>query len=88
MHNPTSRSGETKPFLNEANVIVGFLNGMGNRAIDYVMNQYLGLSVKQIKKLRKLNDDSRWVAIFKGSPQVICTQYLAYANYASNDDDD
>jgi hypothetical protein len=73
-------------------LVVGFLNGMGNGmgngSIAYAFKQYLGMSTKQIKKLRVLSDDSRWVAVIKGAPQVICTQYNAYANYASNEDND
>jgi hypothetical protein len=83
LHNPTTKTGDTKVFLNESHIIVSFINGMGNRSINYVFEAYLGMSKKQIDRMRKLGDTSRWVAVVKGAPSIVVSQYQAYANYAS-----
>lgn len=86
LHNPCTRSSDTKIMLNESSVIVTFLAGIGNRGIDYLFSSYLGLSNKQIKRLRLMSDHSRWVSVIKHSiPYIICSQYEAFVNLASND---
>lgn len=87
LHNPCDKSGSTKSILNESGLVVCFLNGMGSRSINYVFDAYLGMDKKQIKKLRNLSDNSRWVAVVKSFPYIICSQYEAYANYVSGNDD-
>lgn len=86
LHNPCNRNSDTKIILNESSIFVCFLSGMGNRSLDYIFDKYLGMSPKQIKKLRLLSDDSRWVSVIKHQvPYIVCSQYQAYVHLASDD---
>lgn len=85
LHSGTTKNADTKAFLNESSIIVAFINGLGVKGMNYIFEAYLGMNKKQIEKLRKLGDDSRYVAVIKGCPSVIVSQYCAYANYASDD---
>jgi hypothetical protein len=69
LHNPTNK-GEAKNILNESHVVTLFMHSMGHRVLKYLLQDYLGLSSKQIKKLYKKCDDSGWVSVFKGSRGV------------------
>ena len=88
LHAGTTKNGETKCILNESTVITIFINNIGVKGMNYVLQAYLGLSNKQIQRLRKLGENSRWISIIKSCPNVICSQYSCYANYASDITDD
>ena len=71
-----STSGNaTKIILNESHIIVLFPSCAGGKMLNYVASQYLGLSKKQIKKMKEL--PSRWVAIVRKYPRAIITQHSA-----------
>ena len=87
LHSPTTRNADTVPLLNESHLIISFPNSLGNRSIDYIYDKYLGLDTAQIKKLRKMADDSRWIGITKTTPKILFSQYEALALYSSNPDE-
>jgi hypothetical protein len=59
---------ETKLIINEASTIVLYCKGLGSRVLKYVLDNYLGLDKKTIKKITKL--ESRWISIIKTYPMV------------------
>lgn len=64
-----NKGHETRLILAEAHSIVLFPKVMGNRALSYVLDQYYGLSKKQISKIKKLS--GRWISLVKTHPYVI-----------------
>jgi hypothetical protein len=63
---------ETKILLAEANIIVVFPKTTGNRALKYLLDNYLGLDKDQIKKIKSLK--SRAVSIVRGYPIAIVSE--------------
>jgi|WetSurMetagenome_2_1015567.scaffolds.fasta_scaffold00833_18 hypothetical protein len=59
----------TRTILNEAHTITIFPKAGGSYGIEYVLKNYIGLSMKQISKLLKL--PSRSVTISKTFPQYV-----------------
>lgn len=86
LHSPTTRNADTVPLLNESHLLISFPNSLGNRTIDYVYSKYLGLDGSQIKKLRKMSDNSRWIGITKTMPKILFSQFEAVALYSSDSD--
>ena len=74
---------DTKRILNESHQIVIFPHSLGGRSLKYLLDSYLGMDKKQIKKVKSL--DSRWVCIFKTYPQVVISQKEVYT--INNKDD-
>jgi hypothetical protein len=74
-HNPTN-GAETKLLLSEAHIITVFAKTTGNRALKYLLDNYLGLDQKQINKIKKMN--SRAVSIIRGYPMVILGEKEAF----------
>ena len=70
-HSPCA-GNETKILLSEANIITVFAKTTGNRALKYLLDNYLGLDKKQIDRIKKLN--SRAVSIIRGFPMVIVSE--------------
>jgi hypothetical protein len=67
-HSPTDGL-DTKTLLNEAQMIVFFLNNW-NRSLKYLVQNYLGMTKEDIKKAKKNN--SRWTCYCKQSyPNVV-----------------
>jgi len=64
----------TKLILNESHSITFFINGMGGKAIHYLLDNYLGLSKQQIIKVKDI--PSRSTTIIKTFPQLIMTQKM------------
>ena len=54
-------SNDTKIILAESHQFVVFPQGLGNKSLKYLLDNYLGLDNSQIKKIK--NQNSRWVAI-------------------------
>jgi len=67
---------ETKLVLNESQSITLFPNSMGGRSLKYLLDSYLGLDKKQIKKIKSL--DSRWVTILKTYPKMVLYEKGSY----------
>lgn len=66
--NHTCSGAELKAVLNESNVIVFFMANY-NRALKYLMENYIGLNKKGITELKRKR--SRWTAFIKSYPNVI-----------------
>ena len=67
---------DTAIILNEAHVICLFPSTSGGKMLDYVGGQYLGLSKKQLEKLKDIK--SRWACVIRKYPRAILTQHEAY----------
>jgi hypothetical protein len=76
---------ETKLQLNESNSIVLFPKGMGVRTLNYVLENYIGMSRKQVMTVKKLK--SRSVTIIKSSPMVIVSDKKIYVLKDPDEDD-
>jgi GTPase SAR1 family protein len=57
-----------RDFLNEAHSYTYFPQS-ANRATNYLLENYMGVDSKEIKKIKKLG--SRWITVFKNYPQCI-----------------
>jgi len=68
-HNFTGR--ELKTVLNECHTITVFPANY-NRGMKYLLEDYLGLDKKNIKKIR--NAPSRWITVFKNFPVVLLSE--------------
>ncbi len=62
----------TRVVLNEATHIILFPSSGANNSINYILKTYVGLSPKQIPKVKKLK--SRWVCFRINFPQLIITE--------------
>jgi len=74
-HNATA-GNQTKIILNEATSITIFPQTAGNKSLNYLCDQYLGLDKKQIKLLK--NTDSRWATFIRSYPRCIITEQSAF----------
>lgn len=74
---------DTKRILNESHQIVIFPHSLGGRSLKYLLESYLGLDKKQIKRVKQI--DGRWVCIYKTYPQVIIGEQIVYT--INNKDD-
>jgi Cdc6-like AAA superfamily ATPase len=70
-HMPTNK-GDTRRVLNEAHVVVYFPHSGSVRGINYLLQDYVGLSKIEIDGIKRL--PTRWCAIFKNYPQIIMTE--------------
>ena len=67
---------QTKLILAESNVIVIFKLGLGNRVLNYLLDQYLGLDKAQIKRLK--SNKGRAVCVVKSYPMLVVHNSGAY----------
>lgn len=74
-HNATG-GNQTKIILNEATSITIFPQTAGNKSLNYLCDQYLGLDKKQIKVLK--NSPSRWATFIRAYPRCIITEQSAF----------
>jgi GTPase SAR1 family protein len=84
-HLPTNK-GDTRRILNEAHSIIYFPHSGSLRGTRYLLEQYVGLDIKQIMEIKKM--DTRWCCIFKNYPQVVMTEracWLLSEGLASED---
>jgi hypothetical protein len=58
-------------FLNETHSFTYFPRS-SNRGTNYLLENYLGLDTKEIKKIKKL--ESRWASVFKHYPNCVLTE--------------
>jgi Cdc6-like AAA superfamily ATPase len=70
-HLPTAGK-DTRRILNEAHFIVYFPHSGSARQLNYLLQDYIGLDKKDIKKLK--NSKSRWATIFKNYPMIAMTE--------------
>ena len=71
-----SNSHETRLILNECSSITMFPSTMGGKSLKYMLDTYLGLDNKEIKRIKKIK--SRWITVFKTYPKVILAQHEAF----------
>lgn len=74
-HNATA-GNQTKIILNEATSITIFPQTAGNKSLNYLCDQYLGLDKKQIKMLK--DTDSRWATFIRAYPRCILTEKTVF----------
>jgi hypothetical protein len=74
-HNATA-GNQTKVILNEATSITIFPQTAGNKSLNYLCDQYLGLDKKQIKQLKQI--DGRWATFIRAYPRCIITEKTAF----------
>jgi len=67
---------DTKVILNECNSISFNYKTMGNRALKYLLDNYLGLDKKQIERVKKL--DGRMITILKTYPKLVLSEKELY----------
>jgi 3-methyladenine DNA glycosylase AlkC len=79
----TATNGQdTKIILAESHSYVIFPSGVGNRPLKYLLDNYLGLDSKQIKKIK--NSKSRYVCIQRTFPLSVVSEKECYL--LNNDD--
>lgn len=67
---------DTKRILNECNSITIFPSSLGGRSLKYLLEGYMGLDKKQIKRIK--NCESRAVTIVKSFPMIVLEEKEAY----------
>jgi len=67
---------DTKIILNEMSSVSFNPKTMGNRALKYLLDAYLGLDKKQIERLKKL--DGRMVTVLKTYPKLVLSEKELY----------
>lgn len=80
-HLPTN-GRETRRMLNECHSITYFPASGSKRQLNNLLEGYVGMDTKDIKKAKKLG--SRWITVFKNFPQFIMSEKDVYM---LNDDD-
>lgn len=75
-HLPTNGK-ETRRMLNECHSITYFPASGSKRQLNNLLEGYIGMDTKDIKKAKKLG--SRWVTVFKNFPQFIMTEKDVYS---------
>lgn len=74
-HLPT-RGKDTRLLLNESTLFVVFPQAMGYHTLQYLCEQHVGLSKKEISELRHVR--SRWVALSKSFPRYMIASNEAH----------
>jgi len=74
-HNATA-GNQTKVILNEATSITIFPQTAGNKSLNYLCDQYLGLDKKQIHQLKQI--EGRWATFIRAYPRCILTEKTAF----------
>lgn len=73
----TLNNQSTKMILTETNSITLFLKTIGGRTLKTVLENYFGLSTKQINAIQSLK--TRWITIFRSYPLLIMHEKGIYA---------
>jgi hypothetical protein len=83
----TCNGPDTKIILAESHQFVLFINGLGNKTLKYLLDNYLGLDKDQIKKIKKTK--GRWVAINRSTfPMSVVSEKECFVINNKDDDDD
>jgi hypothetical protein len=67
-----SNGKDTRRILNECHSITYFPHAGAGRQQRYFLENYAGLDVKEMKKIKKMN--TRWATIFKTYPMCVMTE--------------
>ena len=63
-----------------------FINGLGNKTLKYLLDNYLGLDRDQIKKIKR--SKGRWVSINRSTfPMTVISEKECFV-LSNNDDED
>ncbi len=84
-HLPTDK-GNTRRILNEAHAIIYFPHSGSVRGVNYLLQEYIGLSKEEIAGIKRM--PSRWCCIFKNYPQICMTEKSMWFVGAGGDDSD
>jgi len=83
----TCNGPDTKIILAESHQFVLFINGLGNKTLKYLLDNYLGLDKDQIKKIKRTK--GRWVAINRSTfPMSVVSEKECFVVNNKDDDDD
>ena len=83
----TCNGPDTKMILAESNQFVLFINGLGNKTLKYLLDNYLGLDKDQITKIKRTK--GRWVAINRSTfPMSVVSEKECFVINNKDDDDD
>ena len=77
---------ETRIILNEAHFITVFFGSGSAKGINYLLEKYIGLDTKEIKKIKKLSSGSRWTTIYTANPQYVITEKDIFLMSSLDDD--
>lgn len=69
-----TKGRETKTLLNESNIIVFYLSS--GASYKTLLDSYLGLTSKQIQKLKGLQ--TRWIAVLRSFPMIVYTEFEVF----------
>ncbi len=75
-HLSCGKGNDSKQILNEAHICTVFTLNLGNRSSKYLLENYFGITKKQIDKLKLL--PSRWISIIKSYPMIILYEKGCY----------
>lgn len=67
-----SNGKDTRRILNECHSITYFPHAGGGRGTKYFLENYAGLSLKEMRKIKKMK--TRWATIFKVYPMCVMTE--------------
>jgi len=67
-----SNGKDTRRILNECHSITYFPHSGAGRQQKYFLENYAGLDIKEMKKIKKMN--TRWATIFKTYPMCVMTE--------------
>jgi len=69
-----SNGKDTRRVLNECMFVTIFFGAGSIKGINYLLENYIGLDKKEIRKMKQKSKDSRWTTIFKNYPQIALTE--------------
>ena len=82
----TCNGPDTKIILAESHQFVLFINGLGNKTLKYLLDNYLGLDSDQIKKIKRTK--GRWCAINRSTfPMSVVSEKECFVINNKDDDD-
>ena len=84
-HLPTGGK-DTRRIINESHSVTYFPQAGSAGQMKRLLQDYLGLDLSTLKKIRKLN--TRWATVFKNFPMAIMTERLLFSLNPDDDSDD
>lgn len=70
-----TNGAQTKHILAESQSITFYPSTLGDRAMKYLLEQYIGLGSKQVQKIKEMGKESRWITIYTSmSPRIIMSE--------------
>ena len=69
-----SNGKDTRRILNECMFITVFFGAGSIKGINYLLENYIGLDKKEIRRMKQKSQESRWTTLFKNYPQIALTE--------------